>query len=417
MKKILGTAFLAALGLSSCTNIDFEVERERYQAELQRMYDEAFVKEFGQIDANQNWGFGDLVAPTVTRAAVPNANQWGREFGLDVPAPLTENQKNTVTKWFTENQNPSGVAVNWENYFAQQVSSNSNGSKMDYLLDAGNNNTDHIFNFNNGDCGVNNNVDNGRDPQYSDKIQYMTGQSTKAFGYHEVVGQNTYFDHYVIIPGEMIDPTDALAATGESIKGMYFVGFDYESFKSWAPQEDRVERDFYFNDWIVKITPGLFLPASNTTRVMCEDMGTIGDFDFNDVVFDVQINYNQYYTQGSTGTIVLRAAGGTMPLYVNGVEVHEAFGVSTDKMVNTGAGVIAAPVVLNFVPTSANADDVEVKVVNGGTEYTITTERGKAPGKFACPVSVQWSPEYISIKKTYPTFVDWVADSSKHFWE
>ncbi|MCQ2222466.1 MAG: hypothetical protein MJZ35_01620 [Bacteroidaceae bacterium] len=422
MKKFLGFALLAAFGLGSCTNIDFEEERIKYQEALQAKYNEAFVQEFGQINPNHNWGFGDLVAPNVTRAAVPNANQWGSEFGLDVPAPLTDNQKNTVTAWFTNTKNPTGVAVSWENYFAQQVSSTTYGQNMDELYDAGHGYTDHVFNFNRGDCGPNDNVNNGRDPQYSDKIQYMTGQSTKAFGYHESVGQNTYFDHYVIIPGEMIDPTDALAATGESIKGMYFVGFDYESYKNWAPEEDRVERDFYFNDWIIKITPGLFLPSSNTTRIMCEDLGVIGDFDFNDVVFDVQIKQvvpanqaNEWYH--SEGTIVLRAAGGTLPLYVNGVEVHEAFGVETNVMVNTGNGATCAPVVLAFEPTSWDANDIEVKVVDGANEYTIDTKRGVAPGKFACPVSVNWSSERVNIKETYPKFSSWVADPNVKFWE
>ena len=68
-------------------------------------------------------------------------------------------------------------------------------------------------------------------------------------------------------------------------------------------------------------------------RIIAEDLtwgSENGDFDFNDVIFDVQLIDN-----GSNIRITLRAAGGTLPLYIAGVEVHEKFGVSTSTMVNT----------------------------------------------------------------------------------
>ena len=68
-------------------------------------------------------------------------------------------------------------------------------------------------------------------------------------------------------------------------------------------------------------------------RIIAEDLtwgSENGDFDFNDVIFDVQLIDN-----GSNIRITLLAAGGTLPLYIAGVEVHEKFGVSTSTMVNT----------------------------------------------------------------------------------
>jgi hypothetical protein len=68
-------------------------------------------------------------------------------------------------------------------------------------------------------------------------------------------------------------------------------------------------------------------------RIIAEDLtwgSENGDFDFNDVIFDVQLINN-----GSIIKITLLAAGGTLPLYIAGVEVHEKFGVSTSTMVNT----------------------------------------------------------------------------------
>ena len=76
--------------------------------------------------------------------------------------------------------------------------------------------------------------------------------------------------------------------------------------------------------------------------IICEDLGTIGDFDFNDVVF-----YAKVWNDGVT-EIWLLAAGGTLDLIVAGQEVHDAFGVSKSTMVNTaestGKGATKDPV-------------------------------------------------------------------------
>ena len=60
-----------------------------------------------------------------------------------------------------------------------------------------------------------------------------------------------------------------------------------------------------------------------TYRVIAEDLSATeaGDFDFNDVVFDVEPN-----EAGTAAKIVVRAAGGIYKLTVAGYEVHEAFG-------------------------------------------------------------------------------------------
>lgn len=77
---------------------------------------------------------------------------------------------------------------------------------------------------------------------------------------------------------------------------------------------------------------------SYTYRVIAEDLSATegSDFDFNDVVFDVEPNET-----GDAAKIVLRAAGGIYRLTVADQEVHEAFGVDADNetglypMINT----------------------------------------------------------------------------------
>ena len=264
---------------SSCSSND--VPSYDPSAEKTALYQENFVKTFGNIDPKNDWGFGQDIpcAPKPTKGVNANANEWGGY--VEVPDPLTEAQIATVTNWFANHPNPQGIAVNWSDFFVQQVSSTEYGKNMD-LLTCGTA-EEHINNFNGGDGSTNGNVCYWQDPYdqnkrlyRSDKIQFMVNSSTECFGYHESRGtfNQQYNDKYVIIPGSMID---------SSVDGMYFVGFDYNSSKGENSPEN-IYADGYYNDWIVKITPGLYTEGD---RVMCEDLGTTADYDFNDIVIDV----------------------------------------------------------------------------------------------------------------------------------
>ena len=111
----------------------------------------------------------------------------------------------------------------------------------------------------------------------------------------------------------------------------------------------------------------------NVVRVIAEDLtwgSENGDFDFNDVVFDVKLINNNTQVQ-----ITLKAAGGTLPLYVAKQEVHDAYGVSRTTMVNTGRGVSISRDPSFTIENTYNSTDVNVvagaipvevqKLVNG----------------------------------------------------
>lgn len=190
--------------------------------------------------------------------------------------------------------------------------------------------------------------------------------------------------------------------------------------------------DGYYSDWIVT-----FMPASSGSepdpdawfvRVMAEDLSAdeASDFDFNDVVIDV------YYTQGKTNaTIVLQAAGGTLPLRIAGNdnwEVHKLFDVPVTTMVNTNwSGSNSAncdPVTLtltNFGPyDTENAflngvrDDIALEVkktLSTGTSqwFPMTANQGEPAAKFAVDGKYKWLDERTNIKEQNGSFVDWVT--------
>lgn len=432
MKKILFVG-ITALAMASCTHDDYAPvsKQEQYQA--------VFEKEFGAVNPNVNWGFtpqqvftfdedGKLIG---TRGANTNANEWGGY--VEVPEPLTEAQIQKVTTWFTNHPNPQGIAINWSDFFVQQVSSTEYGKNMDYLTCG--TAEEHINNFNGGDGSTNNNVCYWQDPNdqnnkltRSDKIQFMVNSSTECFGYHESRGtfNQQYNDKYVIIPGSMID---------SSVAGMYFVGFDYNSSKGEGSSEN-INADGYYNDWIVRIAPGLNAPNAGK-RVMVEDIidsnlasVQTSDWDFNDAVFDVRfetswVNGTQENSwQGHNqkfAVITLHAAGGTKYLTIGGegdkgVEVHEALGVETGTMVNTGNGMgTTRPVAIFRIPVADNVDNANLIPVYVGAQE-LTAQRGKATQKLCVPTDVKWMKERVQFINTYEKFKGYVNNGTPEEW-
>ena len=395
---------------SSCSSND--VPSYDPSAEKTALYQENFVKTFGNIDPKNDWGFGQDIpcAPKPTKVANTNSNEWGGY--VEVPDSLTEAQIATVTSWFANHPNPQGIAVNWSDFFVQQVSSTVYGKNMDKLTCG--KAEDHINNFNGGDGSTNGNVCYWQDPNNqnnkltrSDKIQFMVNSSTECFGYHESVGNTQYNDKYVIIPGEVI----AKDYPNIGLEGMFFVGFDYNAEKSDGSTNDNVAADGYYNDWIVKITPGLYTKGD---RVMCEDLGTTADYDFNDIVFDVVNDWNGYpgtNNQGAT-IIIVRAAGGTLAATIAEKEIHNLFGVETSSMVNTG--LKTAPVAIFRIPQVANAKDIKVMVGNDTGTWELKTATGAAPQKICVPNGTRWNKEYQSIVKSYPNFKNYVQDAAAY---
>lgn len=445
MKKILFVG-ITALAMASCTHDDYAPvsKQEQYQA--------VFEKEFGAVNPNVNWGFtpqqvftfdkdGKLIG---TRGASPEANDWYKY--LTVPAPLTDAQKDVVRKWFQTHKKPQGLEVNWSDFFVQQVykgGTNTEGSQspetydilkedgtptgskvtgsdhMDWLACGSNaKHGDHIFNFNNGNASETN-VGEGNNKFHNDRIMYMKDYNTTCFGFKDSYGDNHfensyYYDSYVLIPGDIID---------SSVAGMYFVGFDYKTAK-YDNGEIRVKPDGYYSDWIVRVVPGLNAPGAGK-RVMVEDIidsnlasVKTSDWDFNDAVFDVRF---EGWGNDRCAVITLHAAGGTKYLTIggqgaNGKEVHEALGVETGTMVNTGNGMgTTRPVAIFRIPVADNADNANLIPVYVGAQE-LTAQQGKATQKLCVPTDVKWMKERVQFINTYEKFKGYVNNGTPEEW-
>ena len=160
--------------------------------------------------------------------------------------------------------------------------------------------------------------------------------------------------------------------------------------------------------------PG-FEGAPEPIRIIAEDLSASegSDFDFNDVVFDVQMNWP---SEGKH-TITLQAAGGTLPLTIAGVEVHAKFGVSTNKMVNTESWTEQrAPVTFVIEGKYANANEIEVRVQKGSDWPLLTAPIGKAASKIAVSTDYEWVKELQDITNAYRQFDTYVTTGKPAKW-
>ena len=478
MKRYLMTGIAAlalCVGFTSCSHEITQLTDEEKQAfekeQIVKNYEAAFVKTFGQPATSQDWGFG--ASSTRTRVAETNSNQWfdgvTEKFKhLVKPADVTAREEEVVTKWFKDNQHPTCDEISLSEFFVQQVhfgdkkytAKDGNGAnhevvggnQMDWLFAYSpteqtvwingvetKTHMDHINNFNTSapkrtDTGLSN-------------MQLMMNSSTENFGFHESFNsQNTRYynvkDYNWVIKAIEVD----------GVVG-YYVGFDYESHGN----QGDFNPDGYFDDRIIKIVPGNgIIPQKEVLRVFAEDLiagadetvavidpNSPSDWDFNDVVFDVEkIDANH-------AKITLWAAGGTLPLQINsingtlyegGCEVHQKFNVGVKTMVNTHAKDIVTAgynweddlkerVFTITIPEelgtfddydnfpAAVRDLVRIEVKKGNTWFELTAEKGKPACKIATSASgIRWMKERIDIRLGYPLFKQYVGYPNSNWW-
>ena len=190
---------------------------------------------------------------------------------------------------------------------------------------------------------------------------------------------------------------------------------NYVGFEDW--------KDYDYNDVIFEVKGtggGIIIPPVETweeLRVIAEDLsvGQSTDFDFNDIVFDVRRYTNTTAAHSVNDVeIILRAAGGTLPLYVAGHEVHEAFGVDVSTMVNTNAqnkglkGADRAPVTIPLTASEYSgssigeiANSIVVYVVKEGQNCTLTAPVGEIASKIGVKCDYDWCDERQDIDDKY----------------
>jgi len=339
MKKYLSFAVtaMAILGLgslTSCHDEDFDVSTEVLQ---ERAFEEGFIKEFGKPDANQSFDFyaqtmqslrekgaatrATMVsAPTITNATQPGADDADFQNLLDVQIDraLKEGADNSNVG----QNNYSLVSTGKFNIYAvryvgaiERSSGNQFRFGMAYLDDEGEEQRVELF--------TNHSVDSNNNPGLAKTIDFTKGQSfyfyiqyyesqrpsyarTVRFYSNQVpryITGRTYnywtgqYDYSYRTYSDYGGTSTLLYSSEMNGKQYMIIGFE----DAWAYGENPGP-DYDFNDIVIVLEGELPVPTSK--RFFCEDLQSY-DWDYNDVVFDVT----------STG-IVLRAVGGSLPVYL-----------------------------------------------------------------------------------------------------
>ena len=389
--------------ISSCSSND--APEFDPNAETKWNFQTEFVKQFGEIASNQNWGFksvGVYTMPSSTRTVyktdMPECYQYYE------PAPdVTPDQIEAVKLAFQNIDDVVSEQMNYTRFYVQQVYMSRRNYKAgndSYVV--GSNHMDHLKVWKD---DVNGEHANDFNQQAGSTVLFINS-GTKKFSYSNSTDSQEHFDYIV-----------------KKVGDYYYVGFSFKATGQNPNQQ--VEGDNNYDDWIVRIVPAKLKGEEdkNTQRIIVEDLGSIGDFDYNDLVFDAYV-YNK--DGGTWANITLRAAGGTLPIYICGceekVEVHDKFGVSRTTMVNTKNGTVDKnPVeftikLMNETSSSFNANDIEVQVENNGNVMTLTSNVGRAPEKICVDNSFNWCDEKVNVKTVYPSFSKYVNDPTVGDW-
>jgi hypothetical protein len=405
---LMGVAFV---GCSSEVSVDPDYAHKKKVME----YDAAFQKEFGTIAKGHDWGFAQT-SGTSTRSSMGGSEDGQlAECDFVVPEDITQwkngNCANQCVKAFHDGE---GVDIDEIDF------------TFDYYWLQHYNTAEGLHNIMKQVQAYDANANNG-EGAWIDVVNFEAGKNEKTT-YFKVNSSSHGTTLMLDMGGNAGDPAEGPSHgklfRWEDYNGDYHYDYKFLNYSYRQNKNKKFEalvlglKNDATHWWLIVVKPAVPKDPTKVVveegRIMCEDMGDIGDFDFNDVVFDAK-----RYWDGSINVKVL-AAGGTLPIEIDGVDVYKRFGTN---MVNTGVNS-AEPFEIDIdanadgTPKYASIKDIPV-VVNPGGEaapYELKAELGKAPQKICSYINTSWSEEYVSIKSAYTLFEEWVRANNPKKW-
>lgn len=393
MKKII-FGMIALLSFTACNH---DIETLTPQEIVTKEYNDAFINTFGKPAPNQDWGFNAVVTRSVIKE--------NHELPSGYIKPTLENgEAEYVMNWFATNEGEASKGLDWDKFFIVYVGGNNNVSiwsswnnsvqngsvTLDYLEING----EHINDWN---------ANNG-------PTVYVYNNTPNNFTCH-----NSYCS--------LTTSKWKLAKITYNGKVGYYVGLSAYGKKTETAEKYQLtdyDRENYYDDWVFKVVPanGVTPPTSNV-RIIGEDLSaTQGtDFDFNDIVLDVNI-------VDGNAKCILQAAGGTLPLRINGdddLEVHKLFGLLQKSnglydMVNTNNGTLVQDPVEFTINGITNPANIKLEVFKDNVWVEMTANRGEPAAKIAVNQDFDFCDEREPITTKYPNFHLWIENIDYIWW-
>ena len=430
-KSIVALSF-GGLVLASCSHEDGDgiSSMEEYKAQV---YNKAFAEEFGTPAEDHNWGFASLtMAPAsiysdsyeffnraITRAEAENVTS----VNSVTYNTFNDVMKNETAKCYYYLKIDNRIVLQEQHqvmsnpsadFFPKDIKLNNN-TVQDYLFST--DNEGEIY------TKVFDKIANVRDGG----VSYATSSDP--------------------IPAELFKKAPSFEtmalhvpdATKIKIAGsVEKFDKDYKIFWYVAKWQGAGDKKIHVDGVIVPKDQITINIPEYKKRIIVEDLkGNISentqvkssDFDFNDVVFDAIVwsIFNDKTKENETHLKVLvRAAGGLLPIYVAGKEVHQG---GVGYMFNTSNpnyefkselikdSIIArTPAIAPNESFSFDFNSIPVEIVVNGQKVVAGTNIGEAPEKIAVGLDYKWCKETMSVKDVYDGFKLYVKDKTKTDW-
>lgn len=418
-------------------------------AEKINEYSKNFVARYGEIDPNHTWGFGSVesMSNMSTRAELARKDKDGNNRYAP-PTPIDkvgkkdsngnvieQSEYDKVQEEFKTAKESDDVYFIWGTYYVQFVSSNIEGTYYFAARNYRNPSEDYSKTSDGKNSGLNsqNTLSEENESLYrDDNKDSFTMFAGMGYDSDDENPQFTCVDEN----GKIIENCNFII---RKIGTSFYIGFD-------------IDGNGTYNDWIVKIIPA---GSANQAvyRIMCEDLGSTSDFDFNDIVFDYdpseavgngQPNADGIYASYDI-TIMVQAAGGTIPVYIGNTnplnEVHSILlgRKKQDDILETDCktpinvqyrgnkSIPAMPKTIKNLTMPNGPDhpeDIPLYRKNTGENagqsanqtpdnYKIPDNNpGNPPFKICVPAGTQWTKEANNIELAYPLFKKWVSDEN-----
>lgn len=467
-KKMM-TIAIAALGMVACSNNEL-FDEAAIEKDIKAAYAESFTKKYPEVSLNQSWdyscksfnyglpgndnnkartrageddySFGDWYY--VEKAAIDymhqelpegiNNKSKGNPFVMTVPSedftivPIYQGIASATWKlhvvvgnqdysvWY-KNDRIEIKDIGSQEWHSTVRPSWENGSEWWHEL---------TFNSD----GSNIHMPDGR-------VNLVTDVRSKEINFHNMpVGEPMYF--YLKIHTTGNDEWHYMHdqyAEQSSLKGMMIaldidkptnLPADYKAMIVGCEDADQRDSDWDFNDVVfmiygkekpevIDVTEGTPIVQTRSARYFIEDLGATDDFDFNDIVIDVEqsITSTPILTNGVVTGIkpgetkqkaIVRHLGGTLPfkLKIGNTELEEMGGQQTFQ---------TSPD-LEFDVTGWNPDTHNIRVQvqqkdnQGVYNNVVFPKAGEAPMIIAVDPSQDWMPERQSVPSEWFSVVD-----------
>ena len=411
--KISVAILVASTFVVSCSKSDvFEQNQSSVNDLKMNQYKTSFVQKYGAIAPDQSWDFS-----TVSNAKASTRGEGEISEVIEMGAPVIKQFMQTINadrKSVKANIN-NGETKTWIPRLAVEMYAAVAQCDKNKTLKDGSNDLYYHFEVCQGEARSeimrNVNVKNGRSYDAGTNGYLNNSSHNRRSVNTKSLSSDAYWvAYYTYAEGNGDESKNANAEIMKNLKSFEIKHYKEYSVNGRTYWGFDCTNDGDYSDLIFLVQNVELMPIEK--RYMVEDLGSIGDFDFNDIVFDVQQDAQR------NQKCIIRAMGGTLDftLQIGSTKWTKSDdgakkGYQPTVMYNTdpidGAMVLAEFEVEEWNPAENN---VTVSVVSKENNGVITVipfpKKGEVPMIIALDTFYAWMPEQESLPKDWYKILD-----------